>query len=124
MISRLVKLWRHLLQRNRFARRSVNMLQRCRSYLFHLASSIHLAIVGVVCSLITGCSFESLTPSARNSSSADAIESSSSESSLLGGHSAPRGSRQIQFESFDIKYRGSTHILADEKVVHQRQTHE
>ncbi|WP_010583154.1 hypothetical protein [Schlesneria paludicola] len=119
----IAKYWRQALRRSSTVRYLVRAFDRFRTFPIRLASTVYFASVGLVCSLLAGCSTESLNPTRTSPGSADAPEHSSSQSSP-NPDPPSRAGRRIKFESFDVKYRGTTQILADEKVVHQRQPYE
>ncbi len=124
--------WRRILRRNEVRRRqirSIRRLRHSRSRAARICSAVILTIAWLVLPLLPGCGAGSTRSSESQSGASTAHEMPiahpsspdvpSSEQAL-----EPSPSREIIFRGLDNEYRGSTHVLPNKQIVHQKEFHE
>ncbi len=124
--------WRRILRRSAFRRRqirSVRYLRHSRSRAARICSAVILSIAWLVLPLLPGCGSEPTKPAAMQSGSPPTIEPptakpSSPDSPPPVPAAGTNPGRVIRFRGVDNEYRGSTHVLPDGKVAHQKEQHD
>lgn len=122
--------WRRILRRSAFRRRqirSIRHLRHSRSRAARICSAALLTIAWLLLPLLPGCGAGSAKPPTTTSGSpANTEPAPPLPESMNPPNPAPGTStgRTITFRGLDNEYRGSTHILPNNRFVHQKDPNE
>ena len=124
--------WRRILRHSEFRRKQIWSIRRMRhsqSRVTRIGSAVMLTILWLILPLLPGCGEETDQP-ATSQSDLSGVEKTptgqTASRSALPAAPAKNVSpgRVIQFRSVDNEYSGSTKVLPNEKLVHQKDQHE
>lgn len=122
--------WRQILRRGPCHRRlirSARELRHSRSRAARIFASVMLTIAWLVLPLLPGCGRR--TPTAQPSSASEAIQSTpadslSSNSSTTQPLAPLAAGRNIKFRGLDNDYHGTTRVLPNKTLIHQKESHD
>ena len=124
--------WRRILRHSEFRRKqiwSIRRLRHSQSRATRIGSAVMLTILWLILPLLPGCGEETGQP-ATSQSDLSGVEKTptgqTASQSALPAAPAKNVSpgRVIQFRSVDNEYSGSTKVLPNDKMVHQKDQHE
>ena len=121
--------WRRILSRNENRRRQIRSIRRLRhsqSGVARIYSAAILTIAWLVLPLLPGCGADPTKTTASQKGTARTVEPpttipSSPDTPSPVSRAGAVPDRVIHFRGVDNKYRGSTRILPNDKVIHQRE---